>query len=88
MAKAARRPAQKAARREATRAASPVPEARDAAGRRTRQPDGRKGILVRAHPAAWKALKQIALDDERTLQDLMTEAINDMLRKHGRPPAA
>ena len=52
------------------------------------QPDGRRGILVRARPEAWKALKTIALDGERTLQDVMTEAINDVLAKHGKPPVA
>jgi len=29
-----------------------------------------------------------ALDREMTLQDLMTEAINDTLAKHGKPPVA
>lgn len=53
-----------------------------------RQPDGRRGILVRARPEAWKALKMVALDREVTLQDVMTEAINDVLAKHGRPPVA
>jgi hypothetical protein len=88
MVKAARRPARKAARKKTVRAAAPVPTVRDTAGRRIRQPDGRKGILVRARPEAWKALKQMALDDERTLQDVMTEAINDMLKKRGMPPLA
>jgi hypothetical protein len=63
-------------------------EAGTVSGRAARQPDGRKGILVRARPEAWKALKLIALDGERTLQDVMTEAINDMLSKHGKPPVA
>ena len=53
---------------------------------RDRAPDGRKGILVRARPEAWKALKLIALDREITLQEVMTEAINDLLTKHDRPP--
>lgn len=53
-----------------------------------RQPDGRRGILVRARPEAWKALKMVALDREVTLQDVMTEAINDVLAKHGKPPVA
>jgi antitoxin-like ribbon-helix-helix protein len=57
-------------------------------GRSKALPDGRKGILVRARPEAWKALKLIALDREMTLQDLMTEAINDALAKHGKPPVA
>lgn len=64
--------------------AETVPELR----RRNRQPDGRKGILVRARPEAWRALKQIALDTERTLQDVMTDAINDYLVKSGKPPVA
>lgn len=55
---------------------------------RSRQPDGRRGILVRARPEAWKALKQIALDGDRTLQDVMTEAINDILTKNKKPPLA
>lgn len=63
-------------------------EGEERAARRDRQPDGRKGILVRARPEAWKALKLIALDNEVTLQDLMVEAINDVLAKHGRPPVA
>lgn len=56
--------------------------------RGARQPDGRRGILVRARPEAWKALKLAALDQDMTLQDLMIEAINDVLAKHGRPPVA
>lgn len=80
-----KKPAQAATAREADDAGEVK---RDAAGRRNRQPDGRKGILVRARPDAWKALKHIALNEERTLQDLMTEAINDCLAKHGHPPIA
>jgi hypothetical protein len=55
---------------------------------RRHQPDGRRGILVRARPEAWKALKQIALDGDRTLQDVMTEAINGILIKNEKPPLA
>ena len=69
-------------------ASEPADVAESPAGRGSRQPDGRKGILVRARPEAWKALKMIALDGERTLQDVMTEAINDVLQKHGKPPVA
>jgi DNA-binding protein YbaB len=58
------------------------------AARRKSQPDGRKGILVRATPEAWKELKRVAIDEERTLQDVMTEAINDVLKKYGEPPVA
>ena len=66
--------------------AAPVTAAEPAG--RERAADGRKGILVRARPEAWKALKIVALDRDMTLQDLMTEAINDVLAKHGRPPTA
>jgi len=69
-------------------ASEPVDAAESPAARSSRQPDGRKGILVRARPEAWKALKIIALDGERTLQDVMTEAINAVLQKHGKPPVA
>ena len=65
-----------------------APDPATAPARAKHQPDGRRGILVRARPEAWKALKLVALDGERTLQDVMTEAINDMLSKHGRPPVA
>jgi hypothetical protein len=70
--------------------AEPEPRQVDAvpSARRSTQPDGRRGILVRARPEAWKALKLVALDLEMTLQDLMVEAINDVLTKHGRPPVA
>jgi DNA-binding protein YbaB len=69
-------------KRPATKAAERGPE------RRKSQPDGRKGILVRATPEAWKELKRVAIDEERTLQDVMTEAINDVLKKYGKPPVA
>ena len=75
----------------AKKPAEPEPQvsaAVEAPAPRERVPDGRKGILVRARPEAWKALKLIALDREVTLQDVMTEAINDLLTKHDRPPTA
>lgn len=79
-------PIKSAAKTASTSAARTVDE--EVAGRRKSQPDGRKGILVRAHPEAWKELKRVAIDQERTLQDVMTEAINDVLKKYGKPPIA
>jgi len=73
---------------EQSAASTPAPAAEAPATRNKRQPDGRRGILVRARPEAWKALKQVALDREITLQDLMIEAINDVLQKNGKPPVA
>jgi hypothetical protein len=75
----AKTPAKGAARRSRQTEAPPA---------RQRSPDGRRGILVRAKPEAWKALKLIAIDKEITLQDAMTQAVNDYLRKHGKPPSA
>jgi len=72
----------------AKKAASAKTAVVQVAGKRKSQPDGRKGILVRAHPEAWKELKRVAIDQERTLQDVMTEAINDVLQKYGKPPVA
>jgi DNA-binding protein YbaB len=72
----------------AKKAASAKAVVEPVAVKRKSQPDGRKGILVRATPAAWKELKRVAIDEERTLQDVMTEAINDVLRKYGKSPVA
>jgi hypothetical protein len=43
--------------------------------------DPRKSMLVRADPKTWKRLKVLAIEDERPLQDLLLEAIEDYLRK-------
>lgn len=58
------------------------------------QPDGRKGILVRVQPKGWKALRDLAAEltlqsgEAVTMQSLIADAINDVLKRHGRPPAA
>ena len=45
--------------------------------------DPRKAALVRLDPAEWRALKIMALDDERPLQSLLEDAVRDYLRKRG-----
>lgn len=72
---------------ESAPAASSTPAA-DEPAKGKQAPDGRKGILVRAKPEAWRELKILAIDKGTTLQDVMTEAINDFLRKNGKPPVA
>lgn len=50
-------------------------------------PPGRAGKkMISAHfdPAVARQLKQLALDRETTLQNLMAEALNDLFAKHGR----
>ena len=54
----------------------------------------RKGILIRVQPEGWKALRHLAIEKSMdagrtvTLQEVMLEAINDYLQKHGKPPVA
>ncbi len=81
---------QRLAQKPIAQTAEPPPQLQELAPapRPDRHPDGRKGILVRARPEAWKGLKLVALDREITLQDLMIEAINDVLEKHGKSPTA
>jgi hypothetical protein len=41
-----------------------------------------RGILTRINPEGLKALRQLALDRDTTVQALMIEAANDLLRKY------
>jgi len=43
-----------------------------------------RGILKRINPEGLKVLRQLALDREMTVQALMIEAANDLLRKYRR----
>ena len=67
-----------------------APKAR---GRSSRLP-ARKGILIRVEPEGWKALRHLAIEKSLaagrtvTLQEVMLEAVNDYLQKHGKPPVA
>jgi hypothetical protein len=45
---------------------------------------GKKMISAHFDPAVARQLKQLALDRETTLQNLMAEALNDLFAKHGR----
>jgi hypothetical protein len=65
-----------------------------AGAKRGSQPDGRKGILVRVNPEGWRHLRDLAAEktvesgDQVTMQSLITDAINDVLKRFGRPPVA
>ncbi|MDY8111137.1 ribbon-helix-helix domain-containing protein [Fulvimarina sp. 2208YS6-2-32] len=56
--------------------------------------DGRKGVLVRLSPESWHLLGVLAGEltlstgERHTKQSLMVEALNDVLKKHGKPPIA
>ena len=45
---------------------------------------GKKTVIFYDDPKAVKAIKQLGLDDDRTIQDLMHEAVDDLLVKYGR----
>ncbi|WP_425305425.1 ribbon-helix-helix domain-containing protein [Chthonobacter albigriseus] len=48
----------------------------------TRQ--GKRAVTCYVDPAAWKQLKAISLDEERTVQDLLVEGVNAVFEKYGR----
>ena len=49
---------------------------------------GKKTAIVYIDPAGARELKLLALDTSRSQQDLLVEAINDLLIKHGKKPLA
>jgi len=58
------------------------------------QPDGRKGVLVRVEVAGWRQLRDLAAEltettgDQHSMQSLIVEQINRLLKEHNRPPVA
>lgn len=49
---------------------------------------GKKAITGFFDPAVSKQLKQIGLEEDKTLQALMAEALNDLFEKYGKSPIA
>ena len=49
---------------------------------------GKKALIGYFDPSVSKQLKQIALDRDGTVQDLLTEALNDFFQKHKKPTIA
>ncbi len=66
----------------APEAAAPAPAEAEAKGADQRVP-----ITVRMNPTERKALRQIALDRDTTVQALVEEGIRDLLRRYGVTPA-
>jgi len=50
--------------------------------------EGKKAISGFFSPDAAKQLKQIALNEDSTVQALLTEALNDLFIKHNHKPIA
>jgi hypothetical protein len=63
-----------------------VPQAKESAKPTSR--DGKKTTIAYIDPAGARELKILAVDTGRSQQDLLVEAINDLLVKHGRKPLA
>lgn len=60
------------------------PVAVTAIGTRTPSRIGKKTIAAHFDPAVSKQLKQIGLEQDRSTQDLLREAINDLFQKYGK----
>ena len=65
-------------------------QSRAPGARVARQPQStqRKGQTLRLTRDAWKQLKVLAIDQDRTAHDLLIEAVNDLFSKYGKPPIA
>ena len=49
---------------------------------------GKKRVTGYFDPAVSRQLKQMALDQDSSIQDLMREALNDLFEKHKQKPIA
>jgi hypothetical protein len=48
--------------------------------------EGKKAVVGYFSPAVSRALHQLALDTDANIQALLGEAIDDLMRKHGKHP--
>lgn len=53
-----------------------------------RSPSDIKTMQVRVNRAGWLEMTRLAQDRDIPLEELMVEAFNDVLVKHGKPPVA
>jgi hypothetical protein len=63
---------------------APSENSSDTAAATAEPKDNRVQVLVRMTIAERKALRQIALDQDTTVQALVEETLRDLLRRHGR----
>ena len=49
---------------------------------------GKKALTGFFDPAALKQIKMMAVTEDTTIQALLTEALNDLFKKHSKPPIA
>ena len=48
----------------------------------------RRGQTLRLSPDAWRQLKLLTIEQERTAHDLLLEAVGDLFKKYGKPTLA
>jgi hypothetical protein len=48
----------------------------------------KKGFTVWLEPEVIKAIKQLAVETDRTQESLLREALNGLFKSHGKPPIA
>ncbi len=66
---------------------SPAPTEPSESSRAVRNPrDGKKAVGGYFSPAVSRALRQLALDNDTSIQALLGEAIDDLMRKYDRHP--
>ena len=54
---------------------------------KSRDPGSFKGLLIRMNVEGWRALRILAAETDTTLNALAIEALNDLLKKHGKRPS-
>lgn len=72
----------------AVRAAGSAQAAEASFVARTPSRIGKKTVAAHFDPAVSRQLKQIGLERDRSTQDLLREAINDLFTKYGKAPIA
>lgn len=64
--------------------AAPPQQQRAAASSKAPSRTGQRAVTLYVKPEAHKQLRLLGLEKGASVQDLMTEALNDLFRKHGR----
>jgi hypothetical protein len=80
-----------AAMKALTTKTTPEPESHATHAASSLQPPSRQGkktIAGHFDPAVSKQLREIALAEDSSVQELLREALNDLFIKRGRPPIA
>ena len=63
---------------------SPAAPEPDTHAQRAPSRRGRKAVTIYLDTAAHRQLRTLALDQDRSVQDLSVEAYNDLFQKHGK----